>query len=311
MTAEDFPALKRTSDKASRRAQRQYLSFVGCSLLFLIAGALVSATVTARPNARTYGLIVAAALLGTSLCFTWAIKASAPERTWFAGRAVAESVKTISWRYMMRAEPFEQAVIAQTADKQYAEPVDPAIIAQAADGRFLDELETILKEKRSLAWNFGGSESDEPQITQKMREMRKSELGIRKEAYRSQRIADQRKWYSRKSEANRRNYQCLFWAVVSAQVAALIWAIVIGSHQEMKLNLTAVFSTVAAALVAWGQVKRYQELAQAYALATHELGIIEGKLHHISTEEGFSSFVADAENAISREHTMWAARRDV
>ena len=30
-----------------------------------------------------------------------------PERTWYEGRAVAESVKTLAWRYMVRGESFE------------------------------------------------------------------------------------------------------------------------------------------------------------------------------------------------------------
>src|SRR5690606_15189811 len=30
-----------------------------------------------------------------------------PDRIWYNARAVAESVKTLTWRYMMRAEPFQ------------------------------------------------------------------------------------------------------------------------------------------------------------------------------------------------------------
>jgi hypothetical protein len=293
LTSEDFPALQRTASEASISAQRRYLSFFRRSLILMIGGALVSTIVSAWPGSRTWALIVGAVLVGASVVFTLAIRVVAPERIWFAGRAVAESVKTISWRYMMCAEPFDLTVNGQTADELFSE-----------------ELGAMLTERRSLAWNLGGSIADKPQITDKMRLMRASTLDVRKEGYRNQRIADQRKWYGRKADENRKTYQLFFWAVVSAQICALTWAIVIASRKEMKLNLTAVFSAVAAALIAWGQVKRHQELAQAYALAAHELGIIQEQLLYVTTDEQLSSFVADAESAISREHTMWVARRD-
>jgi FtsH-binding integral membrane protein len=293
MNSEDFPALKRTADEASTSAQRQYLSFFSLSLILMVSGCLVSTMVSASQQSRTWGLIVGAVLVGVSVVFTLAIRVVAPERVWFAGRAVAESVKTITWRYVMCAEPFDLTVDGQIADE-----------------RFLKELGAILREKKTLAWNLGGSIAEMPQITDKMREMRTLTLDARKEAYRDQRIGDQRKWYGRKAVQNRSAYLLIFWVVVSAQLCALCWAIVIASRIDMKLNLTAVFSAVAASLIAWSQVKRYQELAQAYALTAHELGIVQEKLIHVTTEDHFSSFVADAESAISREHTMWIARRD-
>jgi hypothetical protein len=80
---------------------------------------------------------------------------------------------------------------------------------------------------------------------------------------------------------------------------------------DSPINPTGTFSTLAAAAMAWLQVKRYQELAQSYLLAAHELGLIEAQSLHVHTEVELSAFVANAENAISREHTMWVARRDV
>ena len=91
---------------------------------------------------------------------------------------------------------------------------------------------------------------------------------------------------------------------------------------DALINLTGAFSAVAAASMAWLQMKRYQDLAQAYALVAHELGLIEvqaedvrrlieTQAQRVHREEHLASFVANAENAISREHTMWVARRDV
>ena len=59
------------------------------------------------------------------------------------------------------------------------------------------------------------------------------------------------------------------------------------------------------------QAKRYSELAASYALTAHEISLIREQALNPSTEEEFSKFVSDAENAFSREHTQWSARRDI
>ena len=55
--------------------------------------------------------------------------------------------------------------------------------------------------------------------------------------------------------------------------------------------------------------QRHSELASAYALTAHEIGIIEERARGTSTNKEFSNFVNDAEQAFSREHTQWIARQ--
>lgn len=69
-------------------------------------------------------------------------------------------------------------------------------------------------------------------------------------------------------------------------------------------------AAAAVAVLSWMQVKRFQELSTSYNLAAHEIGIIKGELQNINDEPHFATFVGDAENAFSREHTQWQARRD-
>ena len=52
-------------------------------------------------------------------------------------------------------------------------------------------------------------------------------------------------------------------------------------------------------------------VAASYALAAHEIGLIKEQSLLPDTPEKFSLFVGDAENAFSREHTQWVARKDV
>jgi hypothetical protein len=45
------------------------------------------------------------------------------------------------------------------------------------------------------------------------------------------------------------------------------------------------------------------------ALAAQELALIRGEVEAAATEDAFAKAVEDAEGAISREHTMWTAKR--
>jgi len=72
-----------------------------------------------------------------------------------------------------------------------------------------------------------------------------------------------------------------------------------------------VIIALASSLLSWIQAKRFTELSASYALTAHEIGFINEQIATINSEDDFSKFVGDAENAFSREHTQWAARRDV
>jgi len=89
----------------------------------------------------------------------------------------------------------------------------------------------------------------------------------------------------------------------AAAVALVKWP-------DSDFKLTGLFTCLASALIAWVQLKQHKELAQSYSIAEVELGFIQEQGQHITTDREFSDFVGDAENAISREHTLWIARRD-
>jgi SMODS and SLOG-associating 2TM effector domain 1 len=71
-----------------------------------------------------------------------------------------------------------------------------------------------------------------------------------------------------------------------------------------------VIAVAASSVIGWMQLKRFDELASAYGLTAHEIGIIKTRFESVNDAATLSRFVSDAENAFSREHTQWAARRD-
>jgi hypothetical protein len=291
ISSADYPALYVAADAASGRAQRLYLALFKASVTMMIVGALSTTVGGISIALRTAGLLAGALLLLVSFVLNVIIRLQAPERVWFAGRAVAESVKTASWRYMTCAPPFCAELGSKTVDEM-----------------LLSELALIVKERKALGWNLGGDLS-QPQITDKMRQIRSSPLETRVNIYRDDRIGIQTNWYATQSELNRREHTRWFYLTTGAQLFSLTWAMLLLSG-NVRVNLTGVFSASAAGAMAWTQVKKYQELAQSYAMAAMDLGIAREKLAHVAGDIQFEAFVADSESAISREHTMWITRRD-
>jgi len=192
-----------------------------------------------------------------------------------------------------------------------AEPYVLTLAERDVDALFSNELEALLRERSAIGPVLGGADATSEQVTQTMRRVRAMELDQRMGIYLADRIRNQRQWYGERSEANRKSSTFWLFAVGLSQLAGATAAIAMVRWPSAQFNAAAVCSSIAAAVMAWLQVKRHQELAHSYGLAAHELGLIEARARHVSTNEEFSAFVADAENAISREHTMWVARREV
>ena len=152
---------------------------------------------------------------------------------------------------------------------------------------------------------------DALQITDAMTEMRSRPLEERKSIYAASRINDQLTWYAKKAAFNRRTSNGFFWALIVTNAVAVLCAILRIKFVDISFWPTDIFVAIAASLLSWMQAKRFSELAASYALAAHEIGLIREQSLLPRSDNEFSQFVGDAENAFSREHTQWVARKDV
>jgi hypothetical protein len=294
-TENEYPALFLAADRASAAAERQYLNLTRGTLVLLVSGAGLAA---ASP-ALAFGCVkpafavTSAILLAASLVLTLYLKTLKPEQLWYGARAVAESAKSMAWRYMTGAAPYL-----------------PDLPSAEVDRKFVLDLESIMKERKQLAFGFGGEFSEEPQISDRMRAVRAGTLAERKGIYLAERISGQRRWYGNEAKRNRGAENRYFNIIVIGQFLALTSAIALAHWPDSRIKLTGLCTSLAGALMAWAQLKQHKELAQAYSIAEIELGFIQEQAQHVETDHEFSGFVGDAENAISREHTLWTARRD-
>jgi hypothetical protein len=74
-------------------------------------------------------------------------------------------------------------------------------------------------------------------------------------------------------------------------------------------DLLAFAGAIVTAITAWLQTKQHRTLATAYAVAALELASVRSQISHQTTEADWARFVSDAEEAFSREHTLWKASR--
>jgi hypothetical protein len=78
----------------------------------------------------------------------------------------------------------------------------------------------------------------------------------------------------------------------------------------MVINPIGVLTTLAVVCSAWTQIKKHRELSQSYALAAQELASVESLITHVNSDSALAKYVIDAEDAISKEHTLWCAKHD-
>jgi hypothetical protein len=193
---------------------------------------------------------------------------------------------------MMRAQPFDNS--------------QPPTEAKAA---FRNLLRDILHEHKELVKDFGDAGALDEQVSEFMAAMRESPTTERIEFYRQFRIDDQRQWYANKAAKNQLQGRLWFIILVCLLLMATIFVLLRIAYPDWGYWPTEVFVVAAGSTQTWMQVKRFRELASAYVLAAHEIGIARGELDDVRTDSELSGFVADAESAFSREHTQWIARR--
>lgn len=282
LESEDMPGLFQAADAVSVLGQRTYLRAVRARLLLSVLAAVSAAiTITVGP--------ADIAAIGTALFFVGALSIdvlvlrSHSNQAWYDGRALAESTKTLAWRYAVGGAPFQTSLPQAEADRL-----------------FLDRI-------AKLRTDFGSVPllpSRANVISDRMRSLRAAPLAERQNAYLADRIDDQRTWYADKAQFHRRQagiYQRLMLVCELVGVSAALAK----AFGVVSFDLAGIVAATISGLAAWTSTRQHATTAHAYVVATHELGLVREHLHHHSDESAWAAAVADSEAAISREHSTW------
>jgi len=191
-----------------------------------------------------------------------------------------------------------------------AEPFEDVPHIKEASIKFTKFLQDILDSNGHVRESISRRPKGGSQITDEMNKIRGLGFEGRKNVYLSMRINDQRNWYLSKVKDNRYRFRRWVSVCVFLQGFALILAVVRIQYPEgLAIWPTEPVLVMASAVIGWIQIKKFNELASAYSLTAHEIGLIQERIKHI-TESELSDFINEAERAFSREHTQWVARQN-
>jgi len=288
----DFPALFLAADHASRQTQRRYANMTAVILGGLVAGAGISALSRIFPDSSSVIAFATAGITSLSFMLTtirWALK---PEKHWYAARAVAEAVRSLTWLFVTDAGPYPASLSPDEAAK-----------------KFLADLRTTIQDQGDAALGFGSEFTEHPQITPRMRAIRHASFDERRELYVAARLQDQRRWYGARARRNQRAGTRAYIIIQCSQAGALASSVLLVSPYMSGWDFAGLFSAIASAFIGWMHLRQYQELAHAYAMAALDLGLIEERASMVKTEAELVAFIDESENAIGRERALWTARR--
>ncbi len=284
----DYPAMYLAASEKSKSGETNFTRATVLRLAALLVAAVGGAASWSVRGGDLFGWVALLAFL-VALGAESYILAARPEREWYEGRAAAESVKTLAWRYAIGGNPF-------------AASVPPG----EADQLLLQRLDDLLFDLASLAIPPVGP-SD--QITNQMRSLRLSPYSDRKQAYAEGRVREQRDWYGRRARENDRSAHLFLTLSIAFEIIGVVGA-ALKAMAILDIDLLGILAAAAAGLVAWSQTRQYGLNARAYSIASHELASISSELRDVP-EERWAEFVGDAEEAISREHTLWRASKGI
>jgi hypothetical protein len=281
----DLPGVHDAANIASCRGQKSYLRLSATRLVALLVAAIAGALGLITVVVDLSGVILLAAFIAAAISEV-ALILFQPERDWFSGRAIAESTKTLAWRFAVQGKPF-----------------GPMLTSAEAESLLRIRLKEILTEGKDRL-DVG---ADLAVITDSMRRLRNSNLKARRASYLEFRIRDQRKFYSSNAKKNRVRATAWRYALLGGEVCAVV-AAAVALGRGSPFDFAGVIAALVASGAAWLAIKQHSQITSAYRVAAVELALQESVLDSVD-ENAWPQAVADAEEAISREHTMWLASR--
>jgi hypothetical protein len=170
--------------------------------------------------------------------------------------------------------------------------------------QFHEKLEDLLRDAPGTSIEA----TTAPAISHEVSALRARPMEERIEVYLAGRIADQLRWYAGKAKINSDRAQ---WWRIGLLVAELlgITAALLRAFSVVSFDLAGIIAATVGAGAAWLAAKQYDTLARAYAFAANELALARSRLETVQDPGMWAAEVANAEAAISREHTMWRASR--
>ncbi len=287
----DFCDLQRAADAESVYSQHRHIALLALELFGLLAAVAVPLVALVAPTAKIWDRVLG---IGAAFCILCALAFSATnrgfkfQRRWYAGRALAESIKSESWSFAMRAGAYRGGNVEQIFNERIHAIVKMTVV-QSAMRRLRDDV--------APDWT-----------TSWMRKQRSQAKGIRQRSYVAHRIREQHAWYRTKATLNERAERVWFIVATVAQLGAFGCSVLTIAGLA-KIDWASLAATAATSAIAWTNSKDFGFHAQSYAGIAAELARLANDANSVHAEDELASLVDNVEHTISREHTIWLARK--
>lgn len=214
------------------------------------------------------------------------------ERKWFAFRAVAESIKSLAWQYAMACGDFSKSNL--DASKLFIQRIERA-----------KEIFQINPDPETISIE---SSND---LKKSMVEAREIGWENKRKIYIKERLEDQIKWYTNKAKINKKRSDLYDWIIIILQIVGILISLVLLFIHPIVNGAPALafMVTLIVSIIGWSRSKQHAELVEPYLNAARELNDIRQEIELAGGEAEFQQLIEEAEQAISREHTMWLAKR--
>jgi hypothetical protein len=286
LSDDDLPQVFKAADATAVAGRRSYMSQTGARLILsVLAAALGIKAIHIGTSVLDWGALAASVAFFVTLLLDISLLRSQPERDWYDGRALAESAKTLTWKWSVGGNPYPMA-----------SGTDELLLA--------DDLKKLREtSQNSLLTPVVGS-----MVTNAIRTLRSSSMDERKTAYLAGRIDDQLNWYANKSKKSKRKASQWRWLLLLLELSGGISGL-LKATGVVDVPIDAVVATGMGAVGAWLEAQQHDQVSRAYAVAVADLTDAKVRLEACVDEETWAKAVNDAEDAISREHTRWRASR--
>ncbi len=135
---DDMPAAFRVSDRVALQSQRKTVRWTGWQLTMLVVAAAVAFIPWEIDDSLHVGGLLSFFAFAIAFGLALRLATERPMGNWYEGRAGAESVKTLAWRYAVGGEPF---------------PLPEAQV----DERFEARLREVMSQLSDLRWREAAS----------------------------------------------------------------------------------------------------------------------------------------------------------
>lgn len=257
---------------------------------FSILGALLAA-IASQLNGppRLYFAIAGAVVLAVVSFVTSRLLGSTQITGWLRARTASEALKREAYKYAASAKPYDEPLSRDAALNAERERIE----------RDVDDLLASAVGKAAA-----GSSPRAP---------------LSREAYVAGRVRNQiNNFYLPKADANKRIATSLRWAEFGLALTATIITAVIGvagksllfGHEFDFVALTAVLTTIAAAILAHIEASRSDFMVMVYRATARRLSAELSKIGDVNalSRDDWSDFVNRCEASIAEENTSWAAK---